>query len=423
MSEAPQSASRLALIEDAFSTLPARYLGGRRDFHATVLIELTDVGRTWEVRCDGNRARVSPGPTRRADVTIETDSETWLRLHHGELSGLKAFRDRLLSARGDLELALAYESLFRRPAGRRPLLEPHEVDLGGRRISVLSVGSGADVLLLHGLGGAKRSFVHVAAELGRRYRVHAVDLPGFGASSKPVFAPYTVRYFAESVRATLDALGIERTHVVGNSIGGRVAIELALRHPDRVGRLALLCPAVAVPRRSQHPIVRLTRPELGLVSRTLARGLVERQFWSLFADASAVDGWAADLVIDEVERIYRSAGARAAFLTAARSIYLEAPFGPRGFYPRLTGLAAPALFVWGAEDRLVPAASARHVQEWLPEAEQVVLEQCGHVPQLERPAQIVALLERFLESRAPARRSRARRPAVRRPSAVRRPTA
>ena len=118
---------------------------------------------------------------------------------------------------------------------------------------------------------------------------------------------------------------------------------------------------MAFVKRDWHPIVRLLRPELGLLPHNLGRGRVARQFWSLFADPDQVDPSMADVVVDEFQRIYASAGARLAFLTAARNIYLERPFGRGGFYPRLAELEAPALFVWGACDRLIPPGFKRHV--------------------------------------------------------------
>ena len=163
-------------------------------------------------------------------------------------------------------------------------------------------------------------------------------------------------------------------------MGGRVALEVGLREPDRVGGLALLCPALAFVRRGYQPLVRLLRPELGLLPHSLGRGRIERQFWSMFADRDLVDPSVADIVVDEFERIYRSAGARLAFLSSARSIYLDPPFGRTGLFPRLEALEPPAMFVWGSHDKLIPPGFSRHVERWLPDAEQIILEGCGHVP-------------------------------------------
>jgi pimeloyl-ACP methyl ester carboxylesterase len=396
MAASAPHAARLAAVEAGFRSLPERYLGAEAGFDATFRIVLGDVGHTWEVRCTSHGARTRKGATaREPDVVIGTDAATWMALRSGELSGIQAFSERRLYARGNLDLAIGFEGLFRLENGRRPLLRIHEVRLPGRRISTLTMGAGPDVLLLHGLGGAKSSFFDAAAALSRNYRVHALDLPGFGASSKPTTAPYTARYFADTVRATMDALGIGRAHVAGNSMGGRVAIEFGLRYPDRVGGLVLLCPAVAFVKRTYHPIVRLMRPELGLLPHRFARDRVAEHLWSLFADPDGIDPAVADVVVDEFQRIYASAGGRIAFLASARNIYLEDPFGRNGFYGRLSQLEPPALFVWGSHDTVIPPAFGRHVERWLPSAEQIVLDGCGHVPQVERAAQCSELMECF----------------------------
>jgi pimeloyl-ACP methyl ester carboxylesterase len=389
--------ARLTAVDRAFRSLPERYLGAPDGFDATWHVVLGDVGRTWEVRCTTHGARVRCGGTRRTpDVVIGTDAETWMQLREGELSGLDAFSQRRLYARGNLDLAVGFEGLFRLPNGRPPLLRVHDVCVGRTKVSTLTMGDGPDVMLLHGLGGTKTSFFDTAAALSRAgYRVHAIDFPGFGGSSKPATAAYGAPYFARSVIGVMDALGVERAHVVGNSMGGRVALEVGLEYPERVGSLALLCPAVAFVKRDWHPIVRLLRPEFGMLPHSLGRGRIEKQFWSLFADRDLVDPSVADIAVDDFERIYRSPGARYAFLSSARSIYLDKPFGRDGFYPRLSELQAPALFVWSSHDKLIPPGFRRHVEQWLPSAEQITLEGCGHVPQVERPERTNGLIKRF----------------------------
>ena len=389
--------SALGEVQAAFRTLPERYLGAERDFDATYHIRLGDIGHTWEVRCTTHGARVRAGVTGRdADVVIGTDADTWLRLRRGELSGVEAFSQRLLYARGDVDLAVGFEGMFHLPNGRPPLVRVHDVVLEhGVRVSTLTMGEGPDVLLLHGLGATKASFFDTAAALSHSYRVHAIDLPGFGGSCKPALARYGAPFFARATLGVMDALRIERAHLIGNSMGGRVALEVGLREPGRVGGLALLCPALAFVRRGYQPLVRLLRPELGLLPHSLGRGRIERQFWSMFADRDLVDPSVADIVVDEFERIYRSAGARLAFLSSARSIYLDPPFGRDGLFPRLEALEPAAMFVWGSHDKLIPPGFSRHVERWLPGAEQIVLEGCGHVPQVERPERTNGLITRF----------------------------
>ena len=392
------ASTRLASVEEAFRTLPERYLGAEPGFDATYHVRLGDVGHTWEVRCTTHGARVRKGVTnRKPDVVIGTDAETWLRLRAGELSGLEAFRERLLYARGAVDLAVGFEGLFRLPDGRPPLMRVHEVKTRGACVSTLTLGEGPDVMLIHGLGGAKSSFFETAAALSAKHRVHALDLPGFGSSTKPLTYQYTAKSFAATIVDVMDALGIERAHLVGNSMGGRVSIEVGLRYPERVAGLALLCPAVAFVKREYHPIVRLLRPEFGVLPHRIARRMVEGQFWSMFCDPDAVDPSVADVAVDEFQRIYGSAGARFAFLSSARNIYLDKPFGRGGFYPRLSELGAPSMFVWGTHDMLIPQAFKRHVEKWLPRAEQIVIENCGHVPQVEQPENVNAMLFDFFD--------------------------
>jgi pimeloyl-ACP methyl ester carboxylesterase len=123
--------------------------------------------------------------------------------------------------------------------------------------------------------------------------------------------------------------------------------------------------------------------------------MVASQFWSIFYNRDVIDPEVGDLMVDEFRRIYHSAGARYAFLASARNIYLEAPFGRGGFYPRLAQLQPPAMFIWGSHDRLVPAAFERHVRRWLPQARQLTLPECGHVPQVECPERTNRLLLDF----------------------------
>src|SRR4051794_38794360 len=403
----------LALVEEGFRTLPERYLGAPAGFDVTYHVRLGDIGHTFEVRCTEHAARVRKGISARpADVVVGTDAQTWLRLRAGELSTVEAFRERTLYVRGELDNAVRFEGLFRLPDGRDPLMRVHDVPISGRTVSVLTIGEGgSDVLLIHGLGAAKSSFFDCAALLAEAgHRVHAIDLPGFGGSSKSPTAPYTATWFARSVCAVMDELEIESAHLVGNSMGGRVALEIGLRRPERVRSIAALCPAVAFVKRDFHPLVRLLRPELGLLPHRLRRGVVERQLWSMFCDPDALDPSVADVVVDEFQRIYGSAGARVAFYASARNIYLDRPFGRGGFYPRLAGLQPPALFVWGSHDKLIPAGFRRYVAEALPDAEQIVLDGCGHVPQVERPEQTAGMLRRLFaqaEAMGPRRFARA----------------
>ena len=403
---------RLREVEDAFASLSERYLGGEPGVTASYRIELDDLGQSWAVELDELGCQVTVSPTRDPDVVIGTDAATWLELRQGKISGLDAFRSRRLWARGDLDLAVAFEGHFRLPNGRPPLLRNHEVEAGKARISTLTAGDGLEtVILIHGLGSNKTSFFETVSALTPEYTVHAIDLPGFGSSSKPLRAPYDAAWFARAVIRFMDSMDIGRAHLVGNSLGGRVSIEVGLQAPERVRSLSLLSPSMAWRKRRHFvPLVKLLRPELAGIPHTFGDVLVRRQFWSMFSRPERIHPSSADVAVEQFLRLYRSVNARVAFHASARHIYLEEPKGPKGFYTRLRELEPPALFVWGDDDPLVPLAFSRYVRDALPDSRQVVIEECGHVPQVEHPVDANALVHDFIghAHASPAERAAAR---------------
>ena len=228
--------------------------------------------------------------------------------------------------------------------------------------------------------------------LADRYRVIAADLPGFGESDKPIAAAYDAPYFADVMRALLDSLEIDRAHLAGNSMGGRVAIELGLSEPERVDKLVLLSPALAWLRdRPWKWLLPSQLPKLGLLQptpRAIAEPIVRRLI------PGSENGWSA-AGVDEFLRAYLTPRGRAAFYASLRNVYLDEPYGEDGLWTRLATLAPDALFVWGRQDPLIPIAFMKHVERTLPAARHLELD-CGHVPQVERPRETNAAIRDFL---------------------------
>jgi pimeloyl-ACP methyl ester carboxylesterase len=331
------------------------------------------------------------------DALLIAEEATWERIAADVRGGMDAFRARRLQVRRNLHLGVGFL------AATSGVIEPgrlrfESVQTRRERISLLTAGQGEPVLCLHGLGGTKASFLPTVAALADSYQVIAVDLPGFGESDKPLAAAYDAPYFSRAVARLLEALEIERAHLVGNSMGGRVAIEVGLREPHRVGQIALLSPALAWLRERQWRwLLQLPLPRLGLIQpapRAVTEAIVRR-----FVPGGD-DGWAA-AGVDEFLRSYLTPRGRAAFYEAARNIYLDEPHGEEGLWTRLRELSAESLFVWGRHDRLVPISFMKHVERALPVASHLELE-CGHVPQLERPHETHAAIREHLGAADPA---------------------
>ena len=383
------------MTSDAIEALAERFdpevidvPGGR----ARIRLEETG-GRTWDALIDGDRLSLAPAHEgTEPDALLTADPESWRRIARDVRGGMDAFRARRLSVRRNLHLGvgfLAATSGNSEPGRLR--FDSVKTEVGA--LSVLEAGRGDPVLCLHGLGGTKASFLPTAAALAPSRRVIAFDFPGFGESDKPIGAPYDAEWLARSTTSLLDALGLDRAHLIGNSMGGRVALEAGLRASERTRKIVLLSPALAWLRdRRWATLLRLLRPELGLIQVT-PRGVTEGFVRRLIPGGE--NGWSA-AGVDEFLRAYLTPRGRAAFYAAARNIYLDKPHGDGGFWTRLRELSPETLFVWGRHDRLVPIAFMKHVERALPAARHVELE-CGHVPQLESPRQTHSAIRDFLD--------------------------
>jgi pimeloyl-ACP methyl ester carboxylesterase len=146
------------------------------------------------------------------------------------------------------------------------------------------------------------------------------------------------------------------------------------------------------------PLVRIASPELArLPLPQMTHRMMVEGIRVMFSQPDRLPPAWYDAAADEARRVMRKAAHRVAFFSCARQIYLEDAYGKNGFWQRLPGLTPPALFIWGDRDRLVPSSFARHVAAALPDAGQVVLEDCGHVPQFEHPAETMAMIRGFLD--------------------------
>jgi pimeloyl-ACP methyl ester carboxylesterase len=253
------------------------------------------------------------------------------------------------------------------------------------------------VLLVHGLGGSTTNWLSVGPELAARLgtRVTAVDLAGFGrtrADGRPASLGTNGRL--------LEAFARDRGPfvVMGNSMGGALAVGLAARHPELVTALVLVNPAVPRPRRNRRNVVRAARfaamgvPQLGrpiMDGRARALGptrLVDQTLRVVMHRTERLDREVrAEMIVQAEERVGYPESGRA-YAEAAGSLfrYLAQPMRDD-----LALVRSPTLLIHGAQDRLVPVSFARAVASHRPDWQLEVFEECGHVPMLEYPARFV----------------------------------
>jgi pimeloyl-ACP methyl ester carboxylesterase len=395
----PLAGSGGAEVEALLAAQPDRISGPLVD-QAPVLfaIDTGPAGR-WIVRVERNgRLLWAPGVARRPHATIRAGGDTLVAMLSGRESGVGAFMTGRLTVRGSLGLALLLEGALTH--GERPARfpRPATATAAGIRTPYLDGGprDAPVVVALHGLGATNASLLPTVWELATDHRVIAPDLPGHGVADKPL-APYSAAWFGNWLERFCDGLELDRFYLLGNSLGGRIAIEGGLLMPDRVRGLVLLTPSPAFRRLRQFvPIVRLLRPELGVIPIPIGHGAAVAGLRGMFAVPERIRQAWYDAAADEFLRVMRDPRGRIAFLSAMRQVYLEEAFGANGFWERLPGLRPPALFVWGERDRLVPHRFERHVMRALPGCHSVVLRDCGHVPQFELPGETHGLVRWFL---------------------------
>lgn len=390
------------VIRERVRDLPRRFRADAVD-GLTAEWELRIGAQTFAVSVVDHACFVREGASAAPQAVVMTEPATWLEMDEGAVTGGQAFLERRVTVSGNLDLAVRMQTLFRpfRRAQRPSDLDQIEVVADGVRLSTYVVGRGDPIVLLHGLGGSKVTWFPILGRLAERFRVIAPDLPGHGESEKPR-TDYTPRFYARVARHLLDEVGIEQAIVVGNSLGGRVGLELALRSPNRVASLVLLDPSMPGLRwRYLLGFTRVVPTELGAFPFLLRERWMQLAIRRLFADPTVLSPEAYAAGASEFIRIYRSPEARMAFFSSLRHIMIERP---EAFFGTLRRVKQPALVVFGDGDRLVPPRLGARLAEHLPHAEFVTLAGVGHVPQFEAPEWTLELIESFVRPPSHARR-------------------
>jgi pimeloyl-ACP methyl ester carboxylesterase len=249
-------------------------------------------------------------------------------------------------------------------------------------------GEGSPLVLVHGVATSRSIWRHVVPGLAERRLVATPDMPGFGASP-PLGRGFVLEDVADALASALSALP-GPIDLLGNSLGGAVAIVLAERRPDLVRRLILAAPAGLAPHRAPIPAVagrvsattvaarRRVAPRL--VGNTAARRVL---LYGLLTDPASASPEEARAII-AASRGAQRVGEAIAVVAAA------------DLRPRLSALTVPVEFLWGDRDHLFPVNTLDELRALVPGAHAEVIAGAGHVPQLDRPAEFVAAVERLL---------------------------
>jgi 2-hydroxymuconate-semialdehyde hydrolase/2-hydroxy-6-oxo-octa-2,4-dienoate hydrolase len=264
---------------------------------------------------------------------------------------------------------------------------PHTIAAGGIKTSYLEAGSGEPVIMLHGSGpgvSGLANWQHNIPALAQRVHVLAPDIVGFGATQRPDDIVYSLRTWTDHVWAFLDAHGVGKTAIVGNSLGGRIALQMATDRPDRISKMVLMgAPGVGMT---------VTDGLLALRGYTPSHDAMRDLLRNYFAVDPA-------MITDELVEIRYQASIADGAYEAYRTMF----FDPRHAGSELgitedevRAIATPTLLVHGREDKVVPVQVSVTMLGLLPKADLHVFSACGHWTQIERADEFSALVTDYL---------------------------
>jgi pimeloyl-ACP methyl ester carboxylesterase len=255
-----------------------------------------------------------------------------------------------------------------------------EITVFGQKIHYVEAGTGPTVILLHGLGGSTQVWQLNIAALAEKYHVVVPDQIGFGKSDKPL-VNYRIRTYVDFLDQFCKQLKIERASLVGNSMGGWIATAFTAAFPDRVDKLVLVDAAGYAPPKDLD-----TRTFYGLnpTTREGMKVLVAKVFYNKL--------FLTDAAIDQAIAARLAAGDGYTINSITESIIR----GEDYLDDAVKTIKRPTLLIWGRQDGLVPVAEGERFNKDIAGSKLVVFDQCGHMPQIEKPAEFNAAVIKFL---------------------------
>ena len=269
------------------------------------------------------------------------------------------------------------------------------VEIDGTPINYVDVGSpGVDdpVVLVHGLGGQWQNWLENIPRLAQERRVLALDLPGFGLTPEPADGEISISGYGRCVDAFCDRLGVGEVDVVGNSMGGFIAAEVAIQFPERVSRLALVSAAgISSADALQAPVLTIGRLATAIATNTAARhrALAARPI-SRHASLALVARHPRLLKPDLAYEGFFKGSGKPGFDDALRACL------GYDFRERLPDVKVPTLIVWGEKDSVIPVRDADEFERLIADSRKLVMRDTGHIPMAERPEAFNDVLTDFL---------------------------
>ena len=275
----------------------------------------------------------------------------------------------------------------------------HQIELNGTPVNYADIGAGElePIVFVHGLGGQWQNWLENLPRAALERRVIALDLPGFGSTPMPG-DEITISGYGRCVDALCDKLDLDRVDIVGNSMGGYIAAEVAIQFPGRIDQLLLVSAAgITSADVARTPIYTVGRIASTLTAHSSAQ---YRAIASRPRSRHVALAWVARhpslLKPDLAYEGFMTGAGRPGF-DAALHACLE-----YDFRDRLPDIGRPTLIVWGEKDSIIPVRDAHEFERLIPDSRKVVMKDTGHIPMAERPGAFNNVMMQFLDETGPA---------------------
>jgi pimeloyl-ACP methyl ester carboxylesterase len=267
-----------------------------------------------------------------------------------------------------------------------PATEPKQVEIFGQKIYYLEAGAASNpaVILLHGLGGDMSQWAATVPALAGKYHVYVPDQVGFGKSDKPI-TNYRVAMLVEFLDVFCRKLGVQKAALVGNSLGGWTAAAFALAHPEKVDKLVLVDAAGYTPKRWGGP--EMTKEVLAGLNPSTTEDF-KRLIGLIFYNKALLNDQVIEMAL--TNKLKRGDG-------YTINSFIESILRGEDFLDgKVKAVKAPTLVIWGKDDGLTPLGIGKAFAEDISGAQLEVIDNCGHVPQMEKAAEFNSALLKFL---------------------------
>ncbi|MBT7815512.1 MAG: alpha/beta hydrolase [Polaribacter sp.] len=266
------------------------------------------------------------------------------------------------------------------------------IEIDGMQVHYRDEGQGFPIVLVHGTASSLHTWNDWTKDLKKKYRVIRMDLPAFGITGPNKNADYSIENYTYFLQQFLMKINVAKFHLAGNSLGGNIAWNYAAEHPEQIEKLILIDASGLPTNKPQPAVFKMAKTPVlsSLFLYVTPKFFIKKNMEEVYADNSKVT----DAIITRYHKMALRVGNRQAFIDRAKTDF---KLGAKANLEKLKSIQTPSLLIWGAQDSWIPLDNGKQMDRMLTNSKLVILENSGHVPMEENPAESLEALNGFLE--------------------------